>query len=41
MLRNPAVKAISDSGIAVWSISRFAACTRRVAAISLGVAPAW
>jgi hypothetical protein len=40
MLRNPAAKAISDSGIAVWSISRFAACTRRVAAISLGVAPA-
>src|SRR5262249_39599013 len=41
ILRNPAAKAISDRGIAVWSINRFAACTRRVAATSLGVAPAW
>jgi len=39
MLWNPAANAISESGMAVRSISRFAACTRRVAATSLGVAP--
>jgi len=38
-LRNPAAKAMSDSPMVVWSINRFAACTRRVAAISLGGAP--
>ena len=38
-LRKPAAKAMSHSGIVVWWINRFAACTRRVAAISLGLAP--
>ena len=32
---------MSDNGIGVWSISRLAAWTQRVAAIALGEAPVW